>query len=104
MDIPSNPSHAVISWKERKGLKLSPQADTAACNSGTMSGKKTVQGPSPLLLDSFVKTTNVTDLGNGASGNHNGSTDVAGNATGSRVEPFDPQRAYPSDACIFVAK
>lgn len=104
MDISSNPSHAVISRKERKGLKLSPQPDMAACNSGAMSGKKTVQCPSPLLLDSFVKTTNATDLGNDTSGNYNGRTDVSGNATGSRVEPFDPQRAYPSDACIFVAK
>lgn len=105
MDIPSNPSHAVISRKERNGLKMPTQADMAACNSGKLSGKETIQNPvGPLLSGSSVKATNAPDPGNGTSANRNGHRDAAGKATGARTEPFDPQRAYPSEACIFVAK
>lgn len=53
VDVHSNPSHAVISRKERNGLNQPNQTDMAACNSGNMTGKETVQGPSPLLLGIF---------------------------------------------------
>lgn len=52
----------------------------------------------------LVHVVNTSGTGNGTVGNHDGGIDIAGQAPGAHNEPFDPQRAYPSDACIFVAK
>lgn len=103
MDVPTNPSHAVVSRKERNGLKVPTQANMAVYNAGNLSPKPTTQGLSSVPLGPCVGVS--TGTGNSSvDNNHNGRPDVAGNAAGYRIEPFDPQRAYPSDACIFVAK
>ena len=77
-----NPSHSVISRKER---------NITASNVGDSNGKKLIQGFGPFISSALAWVPNTTGTGNGQ-------------ASGARNEPFDPQRTYPSDACIFVAK